>query len=91
MLNRIFHENPSIVMPPPESNLILSDYEKEILKKWILQGGKWKKHWSYNKPIKPQLPDVKNKSWINMILIISLLKILKLMDLIFQASKTRKS
>ena len=65
MLNRIFHENPSIVMPPPESNLVLSDYEKEILNKWILQGGKWKKHWSYNKPIKPQIPDVKNKSWIN--------------------------
>ena len=65
MLNRIFHENPSIVMPPPESNLVLSDYEKEILNKWILQGGKWKKHWSYNKPIKPQVPDVKNKSWIN--------------------------
>ena len=65
MLNRIFHENPSIVMPPPESNLVLSDYEKEILNKWILQGGKWKKHWSYNKPIKPQIPDLKNKSWIN--------------------------
>jgi len=65
MLNRIFHENPSIVMPPPESNLVLSDYEKEILNKWILQGGKWKKHWSYNKPIKPKIPAVKNKSWIN--------------------------
>ena len=65
MLNRIFHDNPSIVMPPPESNLVLSDYEKEILNKWILQGGKWKKHWSYNKPIKPQIPAIKNKSWIN--------------------------
>ena len=65
MLNRIFHDNPSIVMPPPESNLVLSDYEKEILNKWILQGGKWKKHWSYNKPIKPKIPAVKNKSWIN--------------------------
>ena len=30
-----------------------------------MQGGKWKKHWSYNKPIKPQIPAVKNKSWIN--------------------------
>ena len=65
MLNRIFNNNPSIVMPPPESNLVLSDYEKEILNKWILQGGKWKKHWSYIKPIKPKIPAVKNKSWIN--------------------------
>ena len=30
-----------------------------------MQGGKWKKHWSYNKPIKPKIPAVKNKSWIN--------------------------
>lgn len=35
------------------------------INKWILQGGKWKKHWSYIKPIKPKIPAVKNKSWIN--------------------------
>ena len=63
MIRRIFHKNESIVMPPPESNLSLSGYEKQILKNWILQGAKWKKHWSFIKPKKPELPKIKNKEW----------------------------
>lgn len=63
IINRIFHKNESIIMPPPESNLSLSEYEKQVLKKWILQGAKWKKHWSFNKPIKPNLPKIKNSNW----------------------------
>jgi hypothetical protein len=50
-------------MPPPESNLDLSDREKEILKKWVLQGGKWDKHWAYIKPELPIVPEVKNINW----------------------------
>jgi hypothetical protein len=50
-------------MPPPESNLDLSDREKEILKKWVLQGGKWKKHWAYIKPELPIVPEVENINW----------------------------
>ena len=63
MIRRIFHKNESIVMPPPESNLSLSGYEKQILKNWILQGAKWKKHWSFIKPKKLELPKIKNKEW----------------------------
>ncbi|MEC8601753.1 MAG: PSD1 and planctomycete cytochrome C domain-containing protein [Bacteroidota bacterium] len=65
LLRRIFHENKSISMPPPESNLILTDHEKSILEKWIIQGAEWKKHWSYIKPILPSVPEVKNKDWVN--------------------------
>ena len=50
-------------MPPPESNLDLSDREKEILKKWVLQGGKWDKHWAYIKPELPVVPEAKNINW----------------------------
>ena len=64
MIRRIFHENKSIVMPPPESNLSLSDYEKNILKKWILQGAEWKKHWSFIKPEKPEIPQIENNQWV---------------------------
>ena len=65
MIRRIFHENKSIVMPPPESNLSLSEYEKNILKKWILQGAEWKKHWSFIKPEKPEIPQIQNNQWVN--------------------------
>ena len=64
IIRRIFHENKSIVMPPPESNLSLSDYEKNILKNWILQGAEWKKHWSFIKPVKPETPKIENIEWI---------------------------
>ena len=63
MIRRIYHENESIVMPPPESNLALSEYEKEVLKKWILQGAKWKKHWSFIKPEIPEIPEIINTQW----------------------------
>ena len=64
MIRRIFHKNESIVMPPPESNLSLSGYEKQILKNWILQGAKWKKHWSFIKPEKPEIPQIQNNQWV---------------------------
>ena len=64
MIRRIFHDNKSIVMPPPESNLSLSEYEKNILKKSILQGAEWKKHWSFIKPEKPEIPQIENNQWV---------------------------
>ena len=63
ILKRISSKNSIYKMPPPESNLDLSDREKEILKKWVLQGGKWDKHWAYIKPELPIVPEVKNISW----------------------------
>jgi hypothetical protein len=47
LINRIFSADPEEIMPPPESNLTLTNYEKEILKKWIEQGAEWKEHWSF--------------------------------------------
>ena len=64
LLRRIFHENKSISMPPPESNLVLTDHEKSILEKWVMQGAEWKKHWAYIKPSLPKIPEVKNKDWV---------------------------
>ena len=63
LVNRIYATDESLVMPPPESNLALEDYEKEILKRWIEQGAEWKTHWSLIPPQKSALPDVKNKDW----------------------------
>ena len=38
LIQRLFSTDENEMMPPPESNLTISDYEKEILKKWIAQG-----------------------------------------------------
>lgn len=64
LIQRIFTDNPDDIMPPPESNLDLSATEKAILKKWVAQGAKWKKHWSFIPPVKQKIPDVQNKNWV---------------------------
>lgn len=63
LVYRISHSDPEERMPPPESNLSLSDHEIALLKKWIQQGAEWKPHWSFIPPGKPSLPDVHKTSW----------------------------
>ncbi|HEX6890487.1 MAG TPA: PSD1 and planctomycete cytochrome C domain-containing protein [Chryseolinea sp.] len=57
LIKRIFSEDPLFQMPPPESNLVLSEQEKDILKKWIEQGAEYKKHWAFIPPVKPEVPE----------------------------------
>ncbi|BCX46196.1 hypothetical protein HAHE_01040 [Haloferula helveola] len=40
-------EDEDEMMPPPDSNLTLSDAEKDLIDRWILQGAKYEKHWSF--------------------------------------------
>ena len=65
LVHRIASDDPNYMMPPPESNLYLSEYEKALLRKWIDQGAKWKEHWAFVKPEKPELPAVSDESWVS--------------------------
>ena len=47
---RILHQDPDIVMPPPEANLQMTQREKAMILKWIEQGAEWKEHWSFLPP-----------------------------------------
>ncbi len=60
---RIMEHDPDLLMPPPESNLALSEWEKAVIKKWIEQGAEYKQHWAFIPPKQPDLPSVKNTSW----------------------------
>ena len=44
---RIQSSDPDSVMPPPSSNRQLTDAEKQTISKWIEQGAKYEKHWSF--------------------------------------------
>jgi isopentenyldiphosphate isomerase len=54
LADRIRSNRASHKMPPPESNLILSERDKLIIEKWIAQGAKWESHWAYVLPSKPE-------------------------------------
>jgi uncharacterized protein DUF1553/uncharacterized protein DUF1549/cytochrome c len=58
LVKRILSTDPQYMMPPPESNLTLNDEERSLLKRWVEQGGKYKKHWAFILPEKIELPKV---------------------------------
>lgn len=50
-------------MPPPDSNKELKPEQIELIKRWIEQGAKWEGHWSFEAPVKPELPQAGKDAW----------------------------
>jgi hypothetical protein len=63
LITRIASKDEDQIMPPLKSGKPLPAHEIEVLKRWIAQGGKYARHWSYVKPYRPALPEVKDKAW----------------------------
>jgi hypothetical protein len=63
LIIRITSDDPKEVMPPPKHGRSLSKADSQMLSRWIAQGAKYDKHWSYVKPVRPSLPKVKNTRW----------------------------
>ncbi len=64
LYHRIGSSDPDIQMPPPESNLSLSEQEVALLTRWIEQGAAYKPHWSFIRPELPELPLVTQQDWV---------------------------
>ena len=60
---RITNSDASEQMPPPDSGRVLSSTEVATLKRWIEQGARWKKHWSFTPTKRPKLPFHRNSAW----------------------------
>ncbi|HWA99197.1 MAG TPA: PSD1 and planctomycete cytochrome C domain-containing protein [Pirellulales bacterium] len=60
---RITSTDPDEQMPPPKSNLKLTDEEKAKLRRWIDEGAKYATHWSFVPPVKAELPAVQRSDW----------------------------
>ena len=46
LVRRIYAEGDDL-MPPPESNLSLSDAEKALLRRWVQEGADYRPHWAF--------------------------------------------
>lgn len=64
LVKRIYSTDPALMMPPPESNLSLNDHERDLLKRWVAQGGKYKKHWAFIPPVKAAVPEPEKEDWV---------------------------
>jgi len=51
-------------MPPADSVRKLSDREIGLIARWIEQDAQWQAHWSFIPPRRPQVPSVKDTSWL---------------------------
>ena len=47
LVRRISTDDFEDMMPPPESNLSLTDDEKALLKRWVAEGAEYRPHWSF--------------------------------------------
>ena len=60
IIQRILSPDPDIVMPTPEAHKeFMGEHKVALLKKWINQGADYEEHWSFEKPIRPAVPDEK--------------------------------
>lgn len=60
---RITSKDTALLMPPPSSNLKLTQHEISLIEKWIKQGAKYEKHWAFVAPKKPSVPKVEQEEW----------------------------
>jgi hypothetical protein len=59
IIQRIVSTDEDEVMPPPDSHKKVTPAQIEILKRWIKEGAEYKKHWSFEAPVKTAPPPVK--------------------------------
>jgi cytochrome c553 len=60
---RISSKDPDDQMPPPDSHLVLSDKQKETIRRWIEQGAEYQPHWSFLAVKETKVPAVKGRAW----------------------------
>ena len=60
LIDRIYHDDPDEVMPPPDKAEPLTEAEKNTLRLWIASGADWPRHWAYEPLSQDAPPEVKN-------------------------------
>jgi len=74
LIERITAKDEKQRMPPPSESDALTAKQIDLLRQWIRQGAKGiadekpeadpREHWAFRKPVRPQIPIVKNKAWV---------------------------
>ena len=62
LLRRLFADDESELMPPPESERSLTKEQKVLLRRWIESGAKYSQHWSFESPQRPSVPKLPDAS-----------------------------
>ena len=63
LVARIRSSDADLVMPPPESNHVLTAAQKDLLEKWIAADAPYAAHWAYVPPAATPDPAVTDQAW----------------------------
>ncbi len=63
LVKRIVTTDDSLKMPPTDSGRALSADQIAKLRTWVEQGAPYARHWSFEKPVRPEFPAVKQSDW----------------------------
>ena len=55
---RIISDDPDLLMPPPESHLMLTEDQKLLIRRWIQDGAEYESHWAFIAPRLPEVPAI---------------------------------
>jgi hypothetical protein len=65
LVERIFSDDPDVVMPPADSGKSLSPAERELLRRWVESGAEYQPHWAFVAPMRPDVPAVSHADLVN--------------------------
>jgi len=63
VIARITTHDPDDKMPPVNSPTALTPAQIETITKWIAEGAQYEPHWAFAKPVRPDVPSVKQTDW----------------------------
>ncbi|MEZ0268294.1 MAG: PSD1 and planctomycete cytochrome C domain-containing protein [Phycisphaerae bacterium] len=63
LVKRVLTADEDDLMPPADSGKKLTPQQKQILKAWVEQGGKYQKHWAFEPVAKVDAPATKSANW----------------------------
>jgi hypothetical protein len=64
IIQRIFATD-ARVMPPPFAHKVLTEAQKETIRRWVAQGAKYEGHWAYQPVVRPPVPVVNGSETTN--------------------------
>jgi hypothetical protein len=64
IVRRIFSNEEYEMMPPKEAHKVLTEKQKETIKRWVAEGAKYEGHWAYQPVVRPEVPSLANGALI---------------------------
>lgn len=65
LIRRVLSDDHDELMPPPDSNLRVSDHEAKLLRNWVDQGAKYDVHWAFQLlPADVVVPKPEKSAWV---------------------------